>query len=79
VSPGPPAGIAVAMSSGDDTKDCPRCGGRGKYADPEKGPLVQITCQLCDGSGRVSSDTPDEPPAQEPTQIPFGSEPGAPG
>jgi DnaJ-class molecular chaperone len=65
------------MAAAGDTKDCPRCSGRGKYADPQKGPLVQITCERCDGSGRVSSDTPDEPPAKEPTQIPFGSNPAA--
>ena len=65
------------MAGDDDKKECPRCSGRGKYADPEKGPLVQITCALCDGSGRVAADTPDEPPAQEPTQIPFGSDPAA--
>jgi len=67
------------MSSEQNTKDCPRCRGRGKYADPQKDPLVQITCQLCDGSGRVSSDTPDEPPVKEATQIPFGSDPGSSG
>ena len=59
----------------DETKECPRCAGRGKYADPEKGPLVRINCDLCDGSGTVPADTPDEPPADEPTQIPFGSTP----
>jgi len=42
----------------DDTKKCPRCEGRGKYADPEKGPLVQITCPSCEGSGRVPADAP---------------------
>ena len=64
------------MTDSDDTKQCTRCGGRGKYADPEKGPLVQITCPSCDGSGRVAADAPDEEPAEEPTQIPFGTDPG---
>jgi DnaJ-class molecular chaperone len=63
------------MASGDDMKDCPRCEGRGKYADPRKGPLVRMTCALCDGGGRVPADTPDEPAADEPTQIPFGTGP----
>ena len=61
--------------TGSDEKDCPRCEGRGKYADPARGPLVQITCELCDGSGKVPADTPDEPPAKEPTQVPFGTDP----
>lgn len=64
------------MSNNEDTKQCPRCEGRGKYADPQKGPLVQITCTSCEGSGQVPAGAPDEPPAQEPTQIPFGSGPG---
>jgi DnaJ-class molecular chaperone len=63
------------VTSADDTKDCPRCSGRGKYADPQRGPLVQIKCERCEGSGRVPADSPDEPPAKEPTQIPFGSGP----
>jgi DnaJ-class molecular chaperone len=63
------------MSGSDETKDCPRCSGRGKYADPQSGPLVQITCPRCEGSGRVPLDAPDEPPAKEPTQIPFGQNP----
>jgi len=63
------------MSDAADTKDCPRCAGSGKYADPQRGPLVQVTCERCDGSGRVASDAADEPPAKEPTQIPFGSRP----
>lgn len=63
------------MSATDETKQCPRCSGRGKYADPQGGPLVQITCPRCEGSGLVPSDAPDEPPAKEPTQIPFGSQP----
>ena len=63
------------MSATDDTKDCPRCEGRGKYADPQRGPLVQITCARCEGSGKVAADSPDEPPAKQPTQIPFGSTP----
>ncbi len=67
--------MCPVMTGSDDSKDCPRCDGRGKYADPKRGPLVQITCDLCDGSGRVSADTPDEPPAKEPTQVPFGSNP----
>jgi len=64
------------MTPDDETKECPRCGGRGKYADRSRDPLVQINCASCDGSGRVRADAPDEPPAQEPTQIPFGSQPG---
>jgi DnaJ-class molecular chaperone len=63
------------MADTDDTKRCPRCSGRGKYADPGRGPLVQITCELCDGSGEVAASTPDEPPAKEPTKIPFGMAP----
>ncbi len=63
------------MTDTDDTKDCPRCRGGGKYADPQRGPLVQVTCERCEGSGRVPVDAPDEPPAEEPTQIPFGSNP----
>ena len=68
-------GTGIRVMSDDDMKDCPRCGGSGKYADPERGPLVQVTCESCDGSGRVPADAPDEPPAEEPTQIPFGSQP----
>lgn len=64
------------MTDTEDTKECTRCGGHGKYADPAKGPLVQITCPSCDGSGRVAADAPDEEPAKEPTQIPFGTDPG---
>lgn len=64
------------MTTSNDTKQCPRCSGRGKYADRQKGPLVQITCQRCEGSGRVPADSFDEAPAKEPNQIPFGSEPG---
>ena len=66
------------MADGDDTKECGRCEGRGKYADPQKGPLVQITCPTCEGSGRVPADAPDEEPAKTPTQVPFGSDPGEP-
>jgi DnaJ-class molecular chaperone len=58
-----------------ETKDCPRCGGRGRYADPARDPLVRVDCELCAGSGRVSADTPDEPPAQEPKHVPFGDRP----
>lgn len=64
------------MSDTDATKECTRCQGQGKYADPQHGPLVQITCPSCEGSGRVPADAPDEPPAKEPTQIPFGKDPG---
>ncbi len=63
------------MSDSEETKDCPRCRGRGKYADPQRGPLVQVVCVRCEGSGRVPADAPDEPPVEEPTQIPFGSKP----
>ena len=63
------------MSEEDTTKECPRCGGEGKYADPQRGPLVRATCSTCDGSGRVPADAPDEPPAKEPTQLPFGTQP----
>lgn len=63
------------MSADGDTKECPRCNGTGKYADPQRGPLVQVTCELCEGSGRAPADAPDEPPADEPKQIPFGSKP----
>lgn len=63
------------MAGDDDTKHCPHCDGRGKYADPQRGPLVQVTCESCDGSGRVPADAPDEPPVEEPRQVPFGSEP----
>jgi DnaJ-class molecular chaperone len=73
VSPGAAAGIAAGeMEGSGDTKECTRCGGRGKYAARDRGPLVQITCDTCDGSGRVPADAPDEPPAKEPNQIPFG-------
>lgn len=63
------------MSDEDATKDCPRCGGRGKYADPQRDPLVRIECPTCNGSGRVAADAPDDAPAKEPTQIPFGTQP----
>ena len=63
------------MNDTDDTKDCPRCRGSGKYADPKRGPLVQVECERCEGSGRVPADAPDEPPAEEPKQVPFGSKP----
>jgi DnaJ-class molecular chaperone len=59
------------MTDKGETKSCPRCSGRGKYADPSSDPLVQITCERCDGSGSVPADSPDEPPAQEPKQVPF--------
>ena len=36
---------------------------------------MQITCPSCDGSGKVPADAPDEEPAKEPTQVPFGSQP----
>ena len=62
-------------ASDDNTKECPRCSGRGKYTDPERAPLVRVTCERCDGSGRVPADSPDEPPAKEPEKIPFGSQP----
>jgi DnaJ-class molecular chaperone len=61
--------------SDSDEKDCPRCTGRGKYADPRRGPLVEVTCERCDATGRVPADTPDEPPAKEPTKVPFGTQP----
>ena len=64
------------MTDTDNTKECGRCGGSGKYADPQKDPLVQITCPSCDGSGRVAADAPDEEPVKEATQIPFGTDPG---
>ena len=60
------------MAGDDETKDCPRCSGRGRYTDPHRDPLVRVTCERCDGSGRVPADAPDEPPAQEPKQVPFG-------
>lgn len=63
------------MTEADETKDCPRCEGRGKYADRQRGPLVQVTCERCEGSGRVPADSPDEPPAKEPRKIPFRSQP----
>ena len=75
VSSASAVGNAVLMTGTDDTKECPRCSGRGKYADPQHDPLVQITCPRCEGSGRVPVDSPDEPPVKEPTQIPFGSAP----
>ncbi|MDQ3849182.1 MAG: hypothetical protein M3296_01000 [Actinomycetota bacterium] len=62
------------MTGSDETKDCPRCEGRGKYADPQRDPLVQINCERCDGSGRVPADSPDEPPVR-PKNVPFGSRP----
>ena len=68
-------GSVRLMADADDTKECGRCSGSGKYADPQKGPLVQVTCPSCDGSGKVPADAPDEEPANEPTQIPFGSQP----
>jgi DnaJ-class molecular chaperone len=34
------------------TESCPKCGGRGKYADPSKA-LVSVTCDLCGGSGEA--------------------------
>jgi hypothetical protein len=55
----------------EQTKDCPRCGGRGRYADPRRDPLVR---ERCGGSGRVPADTPDEPPAEEPKHVPFGGD-----
>ena len=61
------------MTDDDDTKDCPRCSGRGKYTDPGQDPLVRVTCDRCEGSGRVPADSPDEPPVEEPKQKPFGA------
>ena len=73
-----PRGMTAAVSADEtSSKECPRCTGRGKYADPARGPLVQITCERCEGSGRVPVDSTDEAPAKEPTQIPFGSTPNA--
>ncbi len=60
------------MTGGAETKSCPRCSGRGKYADPTRDPLVSITCERCDGSGEVPADAPDEEPVQEAKQVPFG-------
>ena len=70
------AGSAPAeMTAEEPTKDCPRCSGSGKYADRQRGPLVEITCARCEGSGEVAADAPDEPPAPEPPKIPFGTRP----
>ena len=55
-------------------KDCTKCGGRGKYADPSK-TLVAIRCDRCEGSGKVPQDWKDEPPAKEPTQTRFQAPP----
>jgi hypothetical protein len=63
------------MTGGGETKECPRCGGRGRYADPARDPLVRVDCELCGATGRVPRDTPDESPAEEPKQMPFGSGP----
>lgn len=63
------------MTADEETKECPRCEGRGKYADRERDPLVQVTCERCDGSGKVPADSPDEPPVEQPRQVPFGTQP----
>jgi DnaJ-class molecular chaperone len=55
-----------------ETKECSRCSGRGRYADPSRDPLVRVDCESCGGTGRVPADTPDEAPAEEPRQVPFG-------
>ena len=60
------------MSDDEQTKDCPRCRGRGKHPDPARGPLVAVRCERCEGSGEVPADSPDEPP-REPKHIPFGA------
>ncbi|HEU0316126.1 MAG TPA: hypothetical protein VFR49_02285 [Solirubrobacteraceae bacterium] len=59
-----------------ETKECPRCSGRGRYADPSRDPLVRVDCESCDGTGRVPAGAPDESPAEEPRQVPFGQRPG---
>ncbi len=64
------------MTGTDETKQCPRCRGRGKYADPRRDALVQITCTRCEGSGRVPADSPDEEPVQEAKKVPFGGRRG---
>lgn len=56
-------------------KDCTKCGGRGKYADPSKGPLVAVTCNRCEGSGKVPQDWEDVPPMKEPKRARFGEGP----
>lgn len=62
----------MTAGGSQETKACPRCGGRGRYADPRRDPLVRVDCELCGASGRVPVDTPDEPPADEPKHVPFG-------
>jgi DnaJ-class molecular chaperone len=57
----------------EEMKDCPRCQGRGRYADPGRDPLVRVNCERCHGSGRVPADSPDEPPAEQPGKVPFGT------
>ncbi len=57
------------------TKECSRCSGRGRYADPSRDPLVRVDCEACGATGRVPADAPDEPPAEEPRQVPFGERP----
>ena len=58
------------------TTECPKCSGRGKYADPGRA-LVQVTCERCKGSGKVreGSEQGNDHPAPEPRKIPFGQSP----
>lgn len=60
------------MEASEPTKDCPKCEGRGKHADVNK-TLVQVTCDQCDGSGKVpeSSDAQADSPAKPPRKVPF--------
>lgn len=36
----------------EETKDCPKCEGRGKYHDVKRH-LVMVRCEECGGSGKV--------------------------
>jgi DnaJ-class molecular chaperone len=56
--------------------ECPRCGGRGKYADPRRA-LVSVRCERCDGSGQVPADsvTDDDRPATVTKKVPWAPPP----
>ncbi len=62
--------------SNEANTECPKCSGRGKYADPARA-LVQVTCERCEGSGTVpeGSQQDDDQPAAEPRKVPFGQSP----
>ncbi len=44
--------MAEAEETSEDTQECPKCEGKGKYFDPGRN-LVAVRCEDCGGSGKV--------------------------